>query len=162
MLVSYNWLKNYVEIDDLTVEELSEKLTRGGVEVDAIHPRGEKISHLVVGLVEKVTPHPNADKLRVCQVNIGGTVSQIVCGAPNVAEGQKVVVAKPGAVLPGDVQIKATTIRGETSEGMICSLDELGIEQKLISKEWQDGIYVLPEEIEVGTDAAKVDRKSVV
>ena len=156
MLVSYNWLKNYVEIDDLTVEELSEKLTRGGVEVDAIHPRGEKISHLVVGLVEKVTPHPNADKLRVCQVNIGETVSQIVCGAPNVAEGQKVVVAKPGAVLPGDVQIKATTIRGETSEGMICSLDELGIEQKLISKEWQDGIYVLPEEIEVGTDAAKV------
>ncbi|MFB4165838.1 phenylalanine--tRNA ligase subunit beta [Alteribacillus sp. JSM 102045] len=155
MLVSYQWLKEYVDIEDLTVEETAEKLTRGGVEVDVLHPRSEGIKQVLVGYVEACDQHPNADKLRVCQVNTGEETSQIICGAPNVAAGQKVAVAKPGAVLPGGMKIKKTKLRGEPSEGMICSLQELGIEQKLVAKEFLDGIYVFPENVEVGSDAVE-------
>ncbi|SDH75513.1 phenylalanine--tRNA ligase subunit beta [Alteribacillus bidgolensis] len=155
MLVSYQWLKDYVDIDDLTVEETAEKLTRGGVEVDVLHPRSEGIEQVSVGYVEACEQHPNADKLNVCQVNTGEETAQIICGAPNVAAGQKVAVAKPGAALPGGMKIKKTKLRGEPSEGMICSLQELGIEQKLVAKEFIDGIYVFPESAEVGEDAVK-------
>ncbi|SDH34240.1 phenylalanyl-tRNA synthetase beta subunit [Alteribacillus persepolensis] len=153
MLVSYQWLKEYVDISDLTAEETAEKLTRGGVEVDLLHPRSEGLDHIVVGFVEECEQHPNADKLRICQVNTGSETAQIICGAPNVAAGQKVAVAKPGAVLPGGMKIKKAKLRGEASEGMICSLQELGIEQKLVAKEFMDGIYVFPEDAEVGADA---------
>ncbi|WP_158736633.1 phenylalanine--tRNA ligase subunit beta [Alteribacillus sp. YIM 98480] len=155
MLVSYQWLKDYVDIDDLTVEETAEKLTRGGVEVDVLHPRSEGLEQVEVGYVEACEQHPNADKLNVCQVNTGEETAQIICGAPNVAAGQKVAVAKPGAVLPGGMKIKKTKLRGEPSEGMICSLQELGIEQKLVAKEFIDGIYVFPESAKVGEDAVE-------
>ncbi|WP_240374654.1 phenylalanine--tRNA ligase subunit beta [Bacillus piscicola] len=154
MLVSYQWLKDYVNMGDLTPEEVAEKLTRGGVEVDVIHPRSQGLANVTVGYIEECVQHPDADKLRICQVNTGeGETSQIICGAPNVAAGQRVAVARPGAVLPGGVKIKKTKLRGEHSEGMICSLQELGIEQKLVAKEFIEGIYVFPEDAVIGEDA---------
>ncbi|MFB5662941.1 phenylalanine--tRNA ligase subunit beta [Alteribacillus sp. HJP-4] len=153
MLVSYQWLKDYVNIEDLTPEETAEKLTRGGVEVDLLHQRSEGIDHVVVGYVEECKKHPDADKLNICQVNTGSETAQIICGAPNVAVGQKVAAAKPGAVLPGGMKIKKAKLRGEASKGMICSLQELGIEQKLVAKEFSEGIFVFPDDVEVGTDA---------
>ncbi|WP_026701438.1 phenylalanine--tRNA ligase subunit beta [Salibacterium aidingense] len=153
MLVSYQWLKDYVDIDDIGVEETAERLTRGGVEVDMLHPRSEGIQNVVVGYVEACDPHPEADKLRVCRVNTGGETASIVCGAPNIKAGQKVITAKPGAVLPGGMKIEKTTLRGQESEGMICSLQEIGIEQKLVMKQFMDGIYVFPENAETGGDA---------
>lgn len=154
MLVSYNWLNDYVDLSDITPEELAEKITRSGIEVDAIHVRNEGISNVVVGKVLDAAPHPNADKLTICQVDIGADEpSQIVCGAPNVAAGQKVAVAKPGARLPNGLKIKKAKLRGEVSNGMICSLQELGIESKLAPKEFSDGIFVFPEQTEIGADA---------
>lgn len=155
MLVSYQWLKDYVDIKDLSVEETAERLTRGGVEVDMFHPRSEGLHDVVVGYVESCEKHPDADKLNVCQVNTGGQTAPIVCGAPNVKAGQKVIVANPGAVLPGGMTIEKTELRGQTSEGMICSLQELGIEQKLIAKEFMEGIYVFPDDAIVGADAVE-------
>ncbi|MGY4689269.1 phenylalanine--tRNA ligase subunit beta [Salibacterium sp. K-3] len=155
MLVSYQWLKSYVDLDDIGVEETAERLTRGGVEVDMLHPRSEGIENVVVGYVKACDPHPEADKLNVCRVDTGTQTRTIVCGAPNVAAGQKVVTAEPGAVLPGGMEIKKTTLRGQESDGMICSLQELGLEQKLIAKEFQDGIYVFPDDAETGADAVE-------
>ncbi len=154
MLISYNWLQDYVDVKDFSPQEVAEKLTRGGIEVDYIHQLGEGISGVVVGYVEDCKQHPNADKLRVCQVNIGEEEPvQIVCGAPNVAKGQHVVVAKVGAILPGNFKIKKAKLRGETSQGMICSLQELGIDSKLVQKEFSEGIYVFQDEVKVGSDA---------
>src|SRR5690606_11549203 len=104
---------------------------RAGIEVDAVIDRSEGLSNIVVGHVESCEKHPEADKLSICQVNVGETVDQIICGAPNIAAGQKVIVARPGARLPGGMKIKKAKLRGEVSNGMICSLQELGIEGKL-------------------------------
>lgn len=154
MLVSYRWLQEYVDISELTVEELAEKLTRGGVEVDVIHSLNKGMKGVVVGHVLEKKQHPNADKLNVCLVDVGEEEPvQIVCGAPNVDAGQKVAVAKVGAVLPDNSKIKKAKLRGELSQGMICSLQELGIEGKLVEKDYSDGIYVFPSDIEVGIDA---------
>ncbi|SFP71914.1 phenylalanine--tRNA ligase subunit beta [Salibacterium halotolerans] len=153
MLVSYQWLKNYVDIEDLSAEDAAERLTRGGVEVDMLHNRTEGVEHVVVGYVEECSPHPEADKLSVCVVDTKSAKRTIVCGASNIRAGQKVVTAEPGAVLPGGIEITTTTLRGQESQGMICSLQELGVEQKLVAKEYQDGIYVLPDDAEVGADA---------
>ncbi|MFC5712724.1 phenylalanine--tRNA ligase subunit beta [Thalassorhabdus alkalitolerans] len=153
MLVSYRWLQDYIDLSDMTPSEVAEKLTRGGVEVDILHELNQGVENVVIGSVTSCEQHPNADKLNLCQVKIGEEVSQIVCGAPNVAAGQKVAVAKPGAKLPGGVKIKRTKLRGESSEGMICSLQELGVEPKLVAKEFADGIFVFPQEVEEGADA---------
>ncbi|GGH88228.1 phenylalanyl-tRNA synthetase beta chain [Pullulanibacillus pueri] len=154
MYVSYNWLNEYVDLTGVTPQELAEKITKAGIEVEHVTFLGEGIRDVVVGYVESCDRHPNADKLNVCQVNIGAEENvQIICGAPNVAAGQKVVVAKVGAVLPGNFKIKKAKLRGEVSQGMICSLQELGIEDKFVPKEFAHGIYVLEEEAEVGADA---------
>ena len=101
--------------------------------------------------------HPNSDHLHICQVDIGEEEPvQIICGAPNVASGQKVIVAKPGARIVGNVKIKKGKIRGEVSNGMICSLQELGIEGKVVPKEYSEGIYVLPEDSKPGSDALEL------
>lgn len=151
MLVSLNWLKQYVNIGSLTPEQLAEKITKSGIEVDAIHYiTKEKSENVVVGYVKESIQHPNADKLNLCQVDVGDEQLQIVCGAANVGAGQKVAVAKPGAVLPGNFKIKKVKLRGEESNGMICSLKELGIEEQFINPNYSDGIVVLPEDSEVG------------
>lgn len=106
MLVSYNWLKDYVNLD-LSAAELADKITKSGIEVEIVESLNKGITGVVVGLVLECVQHPNADKLRVCKVDLGEEEPvQIVCGAPNVAAGQKVPVAKVGAVLPGNFKIK--------------------------------------------------------
>ncbi|MFD1706372.1 phenylalanine--tRNA ligase subunit beta [Siminovitchia sediminis] len=154
MLVSYKWLQDYVNVQDLTAADLAEKITRTGIEVDGIKQISAGIKGVVVGEVLECSQHPQADKLKICKVDIGeGEPVQIICGAPNVAKGQKVPVAKSGAVLPGNFKIKKAKLRGEESNGMICSLQELGIEGKLVPKEFADGIFVFPEDVEAGEDA---------
>lgn len=151
MLVSMEWLADYVDLDDLNAEEIADKLTQGGVEVELIHARDTGIRNVVVGHVLQVEQHPNADKLKVCRVDIGEPEPvDIVCGAPNVAAGQKVPVAKVGAILP-DLKIKKAKLRGVVSNGMICSASELGLETKA-----SDGILVLPQDLAVGADLKDV------
>ncbi|WHY70782.1 phenylalanine--tRNA ligase subunit beta [Fictibacillus enclensis] len=153
MLVSYNWLKDYVNLD-LSAAELADKITKSGIEVEIVESLNKGITGVVVGLVLECVQHPNADKLRVCKVDLGEEEPvQIVCGAPNVAAGQKVPVAKVGAVLPGNFKIKKAKLRGEASNGMICSLTELGVEGKLVPKEYSSGIFVMPSDAEIGSDA---------
>jgi len=156
MLVSFKWLEDYVSLP-VTPEELAEKITRSGIEVDGIHRKGQDFDHLVAGRVLKCERHPNADKLTVCLVDIGeGEPVQIVCGAKNVAPGLGVIVAKPGAKLPNQVKIKKAKFRGVESNGMICSLQELGFEGKVVPKEYAEGIFVLPEDVPPGTEIASL------
>lgn len=154
MLVSLEWLKDYVNTQDLAPEELAEKITRSGIEVDAVIDRASGMDKVVVGHVVSKEKHPEADKLNICQVDVGeAEPQQIICGAPNVDAGQKVIVARPGAHLPGGIKIKKAKLRGHESNGMICSLQELGIEGKLVPKAYAEGIYVLPADAEPGSDA---------
>ncbi|WNC16537.1 phenylalanine--tRNA ligase subunit beta [Brevibacillus brevis] len=155
MKVSYQWLAEYVDLSDCTPHELAEKLTRSGVEVDAVESRNAGVSGVVIGYVKERSKHPDADRLNVCIVDAGqGEDLQIVCGAPNVDKGQKVPVALVGAKLPGGLTIKRSKLRGVESQGMICSAKELGLNDKLLAKDQQEGIMVLPEEAEIGMDAA--------
>ncbi|OIJ10991.1 phenylalanine--tRNA ligase subunit beta [Anaerobacillus arseniciselenatis] len=154
MLVSFNWLKEYVQLSDISAIELAERLTRSGVAVDIVHPLNKGVKNVVVGHVVKREQHPDADKLSLCQVDVGEEeLVQIVCGAKNVAEDQKVAVAKVGAVLPGNFKIKKAKLRGQASHGMICSLQELGVDTKFVPKEVSEGIFVFPQDVEVGIDA---------
>ncbi|NGP44999.1 phenylalanine--tRNA ligase subunit beta [Bacillaceae bacterium SIJ1] len=161
MLVSYKWLSQYVDVSTESPANLAEKVTRTGIEVEQISQWNSTLDHIVLGYVESCEPHPNADKLSVCQVRVGDEESaQIVCGAPNVAAGQTVIVARPGARLPGGIKIKKAKLRGTASEGMICSLSELGIPQALVPKEYADGIFVYDGEADAGTpvsDALQLD-----
>ncbi|HCV6137959.1 TPA: phenylalanine--tRNA ligase subunit beta [Staphylococcus aureus] len=153
MLISNEWLKEYVTIDG-SVSNLAERITRTGIEVDDLIDYTKDIKNLVVGFVKSKEKHPDADKLNVCQVDIGEDEPvQIVCGAPNVDAGQYVIVAKVGGRLPGGIKIKRAKLRGERSEGMICSLQEIGISSNYIPKSFESGIYVFSEAQVPGTDA---------
>ncbi|WP_086094920.1 phenylalanine--tRNA ligase subunit beta [Staphylococcus aureus] len=153
MLISNEWLKEYVTIDD-SVSNLAERITRTGIEVDDLIDYTKDIKNLVVGFVKSKEKHPDADKLNVCQVDIGEDEPvQIVCGTPNVDAGQYVIVAKVGGRLPGGIKIKRAKLRGERSEGMICSLQEIGISSNYIPKSFESGIYVFSESQVPGTDA---------
>ena len=155
MLVSYNWLKQYTNVED-NANELAEKITRGGIEVEGVEYLAEEISGVVVGYVESKEKHPDAEKLNVCQVNVGEEENlQIVCGAPNVDAGQYVIVAKVGAKLPG-IKIKKAKLRGVESQGMICSLGELGLSKSVVPKNYQEGIYVFETEQELGSDVVEL------
>ncbi|MCU9614150.1 phenylalanine--tRNA ligase subunit beta [Caldibacillus lycopersici] len=157
MLVSYKWLQSFVDLGNITPEELAEKITKSGIEVEGIEQKSTTMKNIVVGHVLEKETHPNADKLNKCLVDLGeGEPVQIICGAPNVAAGQKVVVAKPGARLPGNIKIKKSKIRGEESNGMICSLQELGFEGKVVPKDYAEGIYVLPSDAIAGSDALEL------
>ncbi|MFA5466937.1 MAG: phenylalanine--tRNA ligase subunit beta [Candidatus Izemoplasmatales bacterium] len=151
MRVSLNWLKELVDIN-LDYRDLEQKFNLQSAEVSGIYPLSNA-TNLTVGHVLECVKHPDADKLSLCRVDIGGETLQIICGAPNVRAGQKVIVALVGSVLPGGLKIKKANIRGVESNGMICSLDELGIEHKYHS---EDGIHVLPDETKVGADPLKV------
>ncbi|HDC9448547.1 TPA: phenylalanine--tRNA ligase subunit beta [Staphylococcus aureus] len=153
MLISNEWLKEYVTIDD-SVSNLAERITRTGIEVDDLIDYTKDIKNLVVGFVKSKEKYPDADKLNVCQVDIGEDEPvQIVCGAPNVDAGQYVIVAKVGGRLPGGIKIKRAKLRGERSEGMICSLQEIGISSNYVPKTFESGIYVFSEAQVPGTDA---------
>jgi phenylalanyl-tRNA synthetase beta chain len=152
MKLSYNWLKQYIDLD-VDPHALSSILTDIGLEVEGMeHFQSVKggLEGVVIGEVLTCKPHENADKLSVTTVKVGDQVLPIVCGAPNVAAGQKVLVATVGTVLyDGDQEfkIKKAKIRGEVSEGMICAEDELGLGSS------HDGIMVLPEDAPVGKPA---------
>ena len=155
MLVSYNWLKQYTNVVD-NANALAEKITRGGIEVEGVEYLAEEISNVVVGYVVSKEKHLDAEKLNVCQVNVGEEENlQIVCGAPNVDAGQYVIVAKVGAKLPG-IKIKKAKLRGVESQGMICSLAELGLSKSVVPKNYQEGIYVFETEQELGSDVVEV------
>ena len=150
MKISYNWLKQYLDFN-LSPEETETKLTLLGLEVEDVETFGADFDGFVTGEVLKVMPHPNADRLQICQVNLGDKEVQIVCGADNVAAGQKVPVATVGSTLPvpmpdgSSLTIKKAKLRGEKSEGMICAEDELGLGDD------HSGIMVLDPDLEPGT-----------
>lgn len=150
MIVSYNWLKELVKLN-VPAEKLAEEMSLYSVEVESFS-KLIKATNLVVGYVKEKAKHENSDHLNVCQVNFGDYDLQIVCGAPNVEKGQHVIVALPGAVLPGGT-IKKSTIRGVESNGMICSLQELGLESKYVPEKYAHGIYVLGDDAVPGTPA---------
>lgn len=153
MLISNEWLKDYVDAG-VKVEDLAERITRTGIEVDDMIDYSKDIKNLVVGYIQSKEKHPDADKLNICQVDIGEEEPvQIVCGAPNVDASQHVIVAKVGGRLPGGIKIKRAKLRGERSEGMICSLQEIGISSNVVPKAYENGIFVFPTEVEPGTDA---------
>ena len=111
MLISKKWLSQYMDLSDLSIEEIAERITNAGLEVEGIE-KGAQATNLVIGHIESCVDHPDSDHLHVCQVDVGSDIRQIVCGAPNVAAGQKVIVALPGAKLPGG-EIKEGVIRGQ-------------------------------------------------
>ena len=149
-MISLEWVKDYIDISDQDLEELAVKITEAGINVEKVITN--HIDNLVIGKVVSCVDHPNSDHLHVCQVDVGNEeLQQIVCGAPNVCEGIKVIVALPGAVLPGDFQIKASKIRGVESKGMICALFELGLEEKT-EETYSRGIEVLAHDAPIGKD----------
>ncbi len=149
-MISLNWVKDYVDIASEDLKELAVKITKAGVNVEEVITK--HIDHLVIGKVLRCTDHPNSDHLHLCQVDVGTRTVQIVCGASNVREGIKVIVALPGCVLPGNFEIKAGKIRGEESNGMICALFELGVEEKT-EETYAKGIEEVDSPLEPGEDA---------
>lgn len=154
MRIKLEWLKELVDLEGINTNEIVRKLSLYSVEVEGVD-KAVSGTNLVVGHVDECIPHPNSDHLSVCTVDVGSETLQIVCGAPNVKKGQYVIVAKIGAELPGGFKIKHTKIRGVESHGMICSLNEIGLENKFIPEEYQDGIYYFKEKVEIGSDALK-------
>lgn len=141
MLISRKLLERYVDIKDISTQDLADGLTNAGLEVEGISQLMQG-TNLTVGKVLECTPHPDSDHLSVTKVDLGDTIEQIVCGAPNIRSEQTVIVARVGAILP-ELVIKPTKIRGIESNGMICSLKELGIQEKFINEEDKEGIVVL-------------------
>ena len=149
-MISMNWVKDYIDLTGEDLKELADKVTKAGINVESV--QSNHINNLVIGEVTKCEMHPDSDHLHVCMVNIGEKEIQIVCGAHNVRKGIKVIVALPGAVLPGNFEIKAGKIRGEESNGMICALFELGLEEKT-EENYNKGIEELDSNAPVGADA---------
>lgn len=151
MKISLNWLSQYIDLSGLSVDEMSDMLTFAGIEVEDIRQQGVDSPYVVVARVAAAEQHPQADRLKVCQVDVGdGTLHQIVCGAQNYKVGDKVPCALPGAVLPGNVEIKVGKLRGVESRGMLCSASELGLPDK------EHGLWILPQELEPGTPISQV------
>ena len=151
-MISLNWVGDYIDIKDQDANELATKITKAGINIEGVHTH--HIDNLVIGQIKKVENHPDSDHLHVCKVDIGTEELQIVCGATNVREGLKVIVAKVGAVLPGDFEIKKSKIRGVDSCGMMCALFELGLEEKT-EETYAKGIAELDSDAPVGKDPLK-------
>ena len=151
-MISLNWVKDYIDINDQDLNDLAVKITKAGINVEAVI--SNKIDNLVIGEVVDCIDHPDSDHLHICQVNIGNEIKQIVCGASNVRKGIKVIVALPGAILPGNFEIKKSKIRNAESNGMICALFELGLEEKN-EETYNKGIYELDDDAPVGEDPLK-------
>ncbi len=151
MLVSLSWLQTHVDLSGLSTSEISDLLTFAGVEVEGINETGVSSDKVVVARVESAEQHPNADRLKVCQVEAGtGALHQIVCGATNYKVGDKVPLALPGAVLPGGFEIKAGQLRGVDSGGMMCSGRELGLSDD------HGGLLILPADTPVGVPLSSI------
>jgi phenylalanyl-tRNA synthetase beta chain len=144
MQVPYNWLKTYIDFP-YTPEELSHKFTMAGLEVENLDYLGKGLEDIKIGKIVEIDNHPNADKLKICKVDIGDKVLQMITGAPNVRVDIKVPVAEVGVTLPTGMEIEETKLRGKVSEGMICSKDELGLQEERAS-----GIMILPDTAQVG------------
>ena len=150
MKILYSWLKDFIDLD-LTPEELVKKLTDLGIEVASVETTGADFEGVNAAQIIKIEDHPNSDHLHLVTLDLGGGKTQrVVCGAPNVAVGQKVPLARVGARLGKNV-LKPAVIRGVESEGMICSSDELGLTQTRAR-----GIMVLDENLELGTDVSSL------
>ncbi len=150
MKITYNWLKEFIDIDDLSPQEVADILTDIGIEVDSVRYAAENLEKVVTGKIVEITKHPNADKLKICQVDVGDTVLQIVTGADNVFEGAVVPVALHGSKLPIGIKIKKSKLRGVVSNGMLCSEEELGLTDS------SSGIMILPDNVEIGKDIKEV------
>lgn len=148
-MISLEWVSEYIDISDEDLKELARKITESGINVEKIITN--HIDNLTIGEVVECVDHPDSDHLHVCQVNIGDKITQIVCGAPNARKGIKVIVALPGAILPGDFEIKTSKIRGVESNGMLCALYELGLEEKT-EEAYNRGIEELGSDAKVGAD----------
>ena len=148
-MISLNWVKDYVDLEGIDLQKLAVDITKAGVNVEKVITN--HIDNLVIGEIVECYDHPNSDHLHICKVNIGSEIKQIVCGAKNVRPGLKVIVSLPGAILPGNNEIKAGKIRGEESNGMICALFELGLEEKT-EENYNKGIHELPSDAPVGSD----------
>ncbi len=155
MKTPISWLKDFVEIDCDT-KTLADKLTMSGSKVEVIEFLGAELKNVVTGKIEKIERHPDADKLVVCQINVGSEVLQIVTGATNVFEGAIVPVAKVGAELAEGLKIKAGKLRGVESNGMLCSIEELGHTTAEYPDAAEDGIYILPTDTAIGQDVIEL------
>lgn len=153
MKLSTNFLKDYVDID-VDLKTLAEDMTKVGNEYD-FADKLINATKLTIGEVISCEMHPDSDHLHVCKVDVGTEVLDIVCGAPNVRKGLKVIVALNGAILPGNFEIKKRNVRGKESNGMLCSLAELGIENKFLSETDKNGIHELSEDAKIGDDPIK-------
>ena len=148
MKISYNWLKEYIDIQ-ISPEELVDKMTFAGIEVEAVEKKGEELNNIVLAKILKKDKHPDADKLSVCKVFDGVNEYQVVCGAPNCTENKVAALAKVGTQL-GDIKLKKAKIRGVQSFGMLCSEKELGLSEN------HDGIIMLPEDTPLGQSVADI------
>ena len=148
-MISLNWVSDYIDLNGEDLKELAVKVTKAGINVEKVITN--HIDNLIIGEVVECINHPDSDHLHICQVNIGDSITQIVCGASNVRVGLKVIVALPGAILPGNFEIKKSKIRGVESSGMLCALFELGLEEKT-DDTYDKGICELDNNAVVGTD----------
>jgi phenylalanyl-tRNA synthetase beta chain len=152
MLVPLKWLKAYVDIDEMEIDELYEKFILSGSNIEEIKEFGKELDKVVVGKITEIRKHPNADKLLIAKVDVRSEVLQIVTGASNIDEGQYIPVVLAGGKLPGGIKIKKGKLRGEESCGMMCSAQELGIPDKVIPTHQRDGIYILNQAYPLGSD----------
>lgn len=153
MKVSYQWLNEYLPLakNGIKPAALAEKLARTSVDINEVSSPKDGLKKVVVGYVKECAPHPNSDHLHVCQVQVSDDETlQIVCGAPNVAAGEKVIVALHGARIGNNVKIKRSKMRGEESNGMLCALQELGVSNNVTPKSDDEGIWILPDDAKVG------------
>ncbi|QXM06350.1 phenylalanine--tRNA ligase subunit beta [Crassaminicella indica] len=157
MFVPVEWLKQYVDIENIDIKDLRDGLVMSGSNVETVEYLGERINKIVVGKILEIKKHPNAEKLVVTQVDVGDEVIQIVTGATNVEEGQYIPVILNGGRLPDGTKIKRGKLRGVISNGMMCSGEELGIEDKALPMhQAKDGIYILDEDYPLGMDIKDV------
>ena len=164
MNTSLSWIKAYVPDLDVTAQEYADAMTLSGTKVEGYEKLDADLDKIVIGRIEKIEKHPDADKLVVCQVNIGTETTQIVTGAPNVFEGAKVPVVldggrvaggHDGSKTPGGIKIKKGKLRGVESNGMMCSIEELGSNRDMYPEAPEEGIYIFPEDAQVGENAVK-------
>ncbi|MDR2938707.1 MAG: phenylalanine--tRNA ligase subunit beta [Clostridiales bacterium] len=155
MNVPMSWVKEYVDID-CTTKEFMDKITLSGSKVESLTEMGAAVTNVVVGKILKIDKHPEADRLVLCKIDIGSKVLQVITAATNVFEGAVVPVALDGANLAGGLQIKTSKMRGQLSEGMLCSVEELGFTTNDYPESPEDGIYIFQEEVEPGSDVLDV------